>query len=152
MIKPRWTLLTIRNVPDKSCRANKTTFYVQTLFFPPWKSCRLWHTVEKIWYNQAGHAWQYDALQKTRALHAGLARPETHTYSISYSLLHVWLIPSDILKCFVATVTKIKNLKPLICHYDLLCQVCVWRRPETNIFLLPCSLCHFARRPTYVLF
>ena len=32
MITPRWTLRRIRNVPDKSCRANKTTFYAQKLF------------------------------------------------------------------------------------------------------------------------
>jgi len=51
-----------------------------------------------------------------------VARPETRTFSISYSLLHIWLIPSDLLNCFVATVTKMRKFKPLICHYGLLSQ------------------------------
>jgi hypothetical protein len=44
MTIPRWFLLRMRNVFDKSCRENQTHFIFQNIFQ---KSCRLWHNVEK---------------------------------------------------------------------------------------------------------
>ena len=41
----------MRNVSEKSCRENQNTIYLQQ-FPPPWKSCHLWHNVEK--YFRAG--------------------------------------------------------------------------------------------------
>jgi hypothetical protein len=55
----------MRNVPDKICKANKNTFYAQKFF----SENRAVYDI--LWYSRTGHTWQYDAAQKTRALHAG---------------------------------------------------------------------------------
>ena len=51
----------------------KTLFLYSVTFF--WKSCRLWHNVEKTLYSVEGHVWQYG----TCALHAGYLRLQIHT-------------------------------------------------------------------------
>jgi hypothetical protein len=58
-ITPRLILFRLRNVLDKSCRENHSTFYIQQVPPPPPpptpKSCRLWGNVTKTWYSQTGH-------------------------------------------------------------------------------------------------
>jgi hypothetical protein len=38
------------------------------------------------------------------------ARIQTHIHNIEYLFLHIWLIPSNLVKCFTAKLTKIEKL------------------------------------------
>jgi hypothetical protein len=49
------------------------------------------------------------------------ARIQTHTH-IKHLLLHNLLIPSDLVKCFTATLAKTETVQWFICHYDLFGQ------------------------------
>ena len=46
MIYPRWILLRMRNVADRSCRESQKTHFMLVSFFSR-KSCRLWDNVGK---------------------------------------------------------------------------------------------------------
>ena len=73
-----------------------------------------------------------------------VARPETHTYSISYSLLHIRLIPSDLVKCFVATDTKNDKLQSTYLSLgSVVPSVCLkkTRNEHSSVAMLLVSLC-----------
>jgi hypothetical protein len=60
MVVSHWIVIRMRNVSEKlveKMRKKKPLFYVN--FFSE-KSCHFWDNVEKIWYSQTGHRWQYD--------------------------------------------------------------------------------------------
>jgi len=125
MTIPRQVLLRMRKVLGKSCIKNQEIL-CSTKF--PKKTYRLRDNVVNVI--------QPDRPRKTIYygecdLHAVYLRLQKHTQNILYLLLHQWLIPSDLAKCFIAVLTKTEQLRN-----DLL-KICVakpfvWRRPWAN--------------------
>jgi len=54
MIIPCSVLLIVRNVSDKSCRENQSTYLMFNFFFSSHKSCYLWDNMKKC--GRAGQA------------------------------------------------------------------------------------------------
>ena len=69
-----------------------------------------------------------------------IAIPETHTYSISYPLLHIRLIPSDLVKCFVATVIKNEKLQTTYL-ITICCAKCVSEEDQKRTFFCYHAAC-----------
>jgi hypothetical protein len=149
MIIPDWMLLRIRNVPDKSCGANKNAFYEQINYFlkiiPFVRYCGKTDRPQMaIWCCAEKHAlcvWDNNSENRDRRT---LAVFHTHCCNIL-------LIPSDLVQRFVATVTQTDRLPNHLAVITIrLAEMCIWIRPQTNILLFHCSMWHFAGRPAYV--
>ena len=79
MIVSRLVLRIMINVSAQRCRERQNTHFMLDNFFF-WKSCPLWHNVEK---HARGHRWQYGA----RNLRAGQLKQQTHTQTMYYLLI-----------------------------------------------------------------
>jgi hypothetical protein len=71
--------ISLRNVFGGSCRENQNTHFMFNNFFFR-KSCRLWNNVEKMWWSQRGHKWQYNMANARYMLDKqGYTRTRPHT-------------------------------------------------------------------------
>ena len=150
MIIPRWILLRMRNVPDKSCRANKYTFYAQIFF--------------------SENSAVYDILCKKygatrQAMHGNMMLRRKHVLCMRFNYsetrdAHLWyfiLIASYLInsfwfrKMFCGNSYKTEKFQTTYLSLRSAVPNCVFEEDQkrTNE---QCSLCHFARRTAYVLF
>jgi hypothetical protein len=59
-----------------SCRENKNKHFMLNTFFS--ENWAVYETMSKKWYSQTHHRWQH----RTRALHGGYLRLQTHTHNM----------------------------------------------------------------------
>jgi hypothetical protein len=138
MVISHWILLGMRSASDWSCRGSEYTQFVFSTFFSKnhaiyeiiWKSVvepsRPHITIKCCIEKMCFLCW---ITQKTI---------EKHTHIIWYLLVHIWLIPSDLVKHFMATLTKTGQLSNDL-HAIMKCLADFTSKEGHEHFFFQCS-------------
>jgi hypothetical protein len=108
MIIPRWILLRMSYVSDKSCRENQNTQFMFNNFFFRRKSCHLWDNVEE--YGTAGQATDDNIIRRMRTACWITKATDTYTEYViltAFPRQHLWRERASTLICtYIARLVK----------------------------------------------